>query len=210
MRAIRISLLVALIILIIVGNCSCEKANNTSTVYSYNSQAAPTSSESGQPTVSNNSPITTSSTSTQQPDDVVFTAGGLTYRANVFGLAGTTSNPWPTIPSGPGVTLGTGTDAASVGYRSYIETQPGQTRNNIINVQIPGRYIKVKLEAVNLPDGITAEEGEIGGMGNTYQQVISFVISSTVQPGQYDFKIDIQIDGKDYGTVPCTIKVLPR
>jgi len=33
-------------------------------------------------------------------------------------------------------------------------------------------------------------------------------ISPDVQPGQYNFGIGIEIDGKDYGTIPCTINVV--
>jgi hypothetical protein len=48
--------------------------------------------------------------------------------------------------------------------------------------------------------------------GSAFPGVIATVlvieVSLDVEPGQYAFEIGLEIDGDDYGTVPCTIEVL--
>lgn len=106
------------------------------------------------------------------------------------------------------VNLGVDANVFNVGYRNYIETPAGKTRNDIFSIHKDGSdEYNVLLTVVGLPTGIVAYGPAAGVVGNTWEAAFSFVISSDIKPSQYDFKIDIQIDGTDYGTVPCTIKV---
>jgi len=40
--------------------------------------------------------------------------------------------------------------------------------------------------------------------------VLVIEIPPDIQPGQYNFGIGIEIDGKNYGTIPCRIKVIEQ
>jgi hypothetical protein len=140
----------------------------------------------------------------ERPDDIMTTPGGPQYRANVHqeGI----KNPWPPIAVSEIVL-----DAnVHVTYRAYIETKSGEARNNIIYINVPGQeYISsLKLSAINLPAGIEAKEGEPYHRPKIIAQVLVIEISQDVKPGEYAFEIGIEIDGKGYGKVPCTIKVL--
>jgi hypothetical protein len=162
---------------------ACHSAKQTSTVSQTPSPTTVVVSTPS-PTVAGNFPfpgqIVVGDPANPQPDDVAVIAGGMTYRANIV----SSLNPWPTSVPSTGVTLGTGADAATIAYRDFIETQAGQMRNNIINVDKRGKSIsQLKLEAIDLPEGITAQESQTGFVAE-YQQVISFMISSDIKPGQ--------------------------
>jgi hypothetical protein len=145
-------------------------------------------------------------------DDIVFTAAGIGYRANVFGAV---PNNWPPILEVYEDT-GIGNNYARIEYRDYIETESGQTRNDIFNLSNvndngTSQVISNVIFAVaNLPVGITANVTYSGSWnpGNNPMQIVSFEISNKIRPGYYGLNVDVQIDGQDYGTVPCTINVL--
>jgi hypothetical protein len=136
-------------------------------------------------------------------DDVIPNRIGLwTYRADAAN-----QNQWPEIQQ---VTQSFAiSDTVSIAYRAYIETFPGQTRNDIIYIsdsagQIransigPNSYVgDIKISVVGLPAGITADPGT----------TIHFHISSNVTPGEYTFQINAQINGTNC-TLPCAVKVL--
>ncbi len=141
-----------------------------------------------------------------QPDDIVITPGGSSYRANVIQQGKT--NPWPPIQSST-VVLG---DNVTITYRADIETRAGESRNNLIFMRIPGRHdlntSDLNLSASNLPAGISVKEGEAGGLPGTIAKLLIIEISQDVKPGEYTFEINVQFEGKDYGQLPCTIKVV--
>ena len=142
----------------------------------------------------------------QQPDEIVITPGGSSYRANVIEQGKT--NPWPPIQSST-VVLG---DNVTIAYRADIETRAGELRNNLIFMRIPGRhdlkYSDLNLSTGNLPLGISIKEGEAGGLPGTIAKLLIIEISQDVKPGEYTFEINVQFEGKDYGQLPCTIKVV--
>ena len=143
----------------------------------------------------------------QQPDDIVPTPGGITYRANVYEQGKT--NPWPPIQSNT-VVLG---DNVTITYRAYIETKAGESRNNIIFMRIPDRYDfdtrNLNLSASNIPAGISVKEGEGGGgLPGVMAKVLVIEISQDVGPGEYTLEINMKFEGKDYGQIPCTVKVV--
>jgi hypothetical protein len=151
-------------------------------------------------------------------DDFVPTPGyGPTYRANVFAGRGDGTlvlNPWPRIESAT-VTRGAPPDTVEIQYRDYIETGAGQTRNNLFSARLldvelvdrSGAIEEVILEGVDAPSGITATQDWQQG-GPYFKTLLKIAISPDVQPGEYIFNVNVVVNGKDYGTVPCTVKVL--
>ena len=140
-------------------------------------------------------------------DDIVITPGGGAYRANVHHQG--EENPWPSIESTRAV-LGSGADSLRISYRDYIETGAGETRNNIIHVGKEGGLhgSNLALYAVAVPAGIELTDGGRGiGLPGATGAVLVIEISPDVAPGRYSFEIGLEIDGKDYGTVPCTVEV---
>ena len=147
-------------------------------------------------------------TGEEAPDDIVPTPGALAYRANVHQQG--VENPWPPIESTE-VVLGSGADALNISYRDYIETLAGETRNNIIHVWKEGGLFdsRLRLYSVAVPDGIGLTDGGRGvGLPGATGAVLVIEVGPDVAPGQYAFEIGIELNGKDYGTIPCTIEVL--
>jgi len=153
----------------------------------------------------------------EAPDDFVPAPGmGPQYRANMIAVRrdGThVVNPWPSIQSTE-VTLGIPSDAMQVTYRDYIESEAGQTRNNIFYIYQPGNgpgdtRLEVILKDTDLPSGITiTEDWQWHGPGTQSKTALKIEISPQVELGEYTFNINVEINGKDYGTVPCTIRVI--
>lgn len=141
----------------------------------------------------------------QQPDDVVTTPGGPAYRANVHQQG--VRDLWPSIETSV-VVLG---DNVTVHYRASIVTVAGQTRKNIVAVRKAGvqENLALKLSVSNIPAGFKVTEGEKGdGLPGTSVQVLVIEIPYVVTPGEYTFDIGVEYDGKDYGKIPCTVKVI--
>ncbi len=155
-------------------------------------------------------PIPTTSvppaTGGEAPDDIMVTPFGPTYRAN-FHQEGV-ENPWLPIETIE-VVLGDDVDAAHVWYRDYIETKAGETRNNIFRIITPDWDIQsLNLYASDIPTGIEIAERERWHGPRTIAPVLIISISQDVEIGQYNFEIKLEIDGKDYGSVPCIIKII--
>jgi len=146
----------------------------------------------------------------EAPDDVLPAPGaGPQYRANIIQQGG--ENPWPPIPT-TDVMLGSGSDQVHVTYRAYMETAPRETRNNIIKVTIPYNNKVIDLNfgiyTDNVPAGISLVNGMSWCGPNRAASVLVIKSSQDIPPGLYVFNIGLEINGKDYGTIPCTIKVL--
>jgi len=148
----------------------------------------------------------------EAPDDILPAPGlGPQYRANI--LAQGVVNPWPPIESTK-VTLGASSDAVQVTYRDYIESEAGQTRNNIFYMYRPNSSpndtsLDVILKAIDPPSCITVtQEGGWSGPGTQTKAFLKIEISQEVKPGEYAFGIHVLINGEDYGTIPCTVKVI--
>lgn len=144
-----------------------------------------------------------SSVETEAPDDIVFTPGGDAYRANVHQEG--VPDKWPSIQ-----TVYINLDSLNIRYRANIETRAGEIRNNIITVIQEGGFIDNKLElySLNVPNGMELTDTRGAGLPRTLVTVLQIDISPVVSAGQYTFQIGIQIDGEDYGTIPCTIQVI--
>ncbi len=141
----------------------------------------------------------------QQPDDLLIAPGGLVYRANLHQQG--VRDFWSPIQVST-VVLG---ENVTVSYRANIETKAGETRNNIVRVKKAGirEYLDLNLLASGIPAGIEIKEGEeAGGLPGWVGKVLIIKISQDVKPREYTFDIGIEFDGKDYGKIPCTIKVV--
>jgi hypothetical protein len=141
-------------------------------------------------------------------DDFVPTPGGGTYRANVHKEG--VENPWLPIKS-ISVALGSGSDALNINYRDFIETNAGEYRNNIIRVTKKGGHLDSKLElySTGVPEGLELTDGGRGvGLPGTLGAILVIEIAAYVVPGEYPLEIGLIINGKDYGTVTCTIKII--
>jgi len=193
MREITTKLLPKLYILILVvvilGTLGCKSKQNTET-----------------PTISMTS--TVSAIAGQAADDIMLTPGGPAYRGNVHEQG--VVNPWPEVQTVETPLNATGEDIR-LNYRAFIETKAGETRNNIL--WLYGTSISAKMgKAVaftpeNLPSGIEANSEQTTTSPMT-KAVMEINISAQVSTGEYTFNIRVEIDGKDYGQVPCTIKVI--
>jgi hypothetical protein len=160
-------------------------------------------------TDTNLNPISTtpvSATAEEAPDDIIITPGGYCYRANFHQLG--VGNPWPSIESTT-ITLDDNDPASYLYYRSYIETKAGETRNNIFKVTTPVWDIQsVELYIGDVPTGIEIAESDRWYGPRAIASVLTIVIAKDTKSGEYTFEIYMEIDGEDYGSVPCTIKVI--
>jgi hypothetical protein len=139
----------------------------------------------------------------EAPDDIVPTSGGVAYRANVHQEG--EENPWPPIESTE-VTL----DGIYLSYRDHIETKAGETRNNIFSVGQEDGFWEgsLNLYATSIPSGIELAQSICGPSPGALDTVLIIEISPEAAPGQYTLEIGLEIDGSDYGTVPCIIEVV--
>jgi len=144
----------------------------------------------------------------EAPDDIMPAPGlGPAYRANVHQQGEV--NPWPPIEVSEAY-LGSGSNEAHVYYREYIETRAGETRHNIIRAIIPGKQVdSLTLYADDVPQSITLTDGmQWSGLSPSARaSVLIIEIAQDVVPGEYPLEIGLEIDGKDYGTITCTIEV---
>jgi len=152
-------------------------------------------------------------------DDIVSPPGGITYRANVHQQG---ERDWPPVKQTK-VTLQVLGGTIDIEYRDYIETRAGQTRNNIIFLSgrnAPDLLDPLKITyrpegrpPVNHPEGITiARDGEmyggIGGRDKKSSRVILVIhIDSRIKRGEYPFEIQLEYEGKIFGSLPVTVKV---
>jgi hypothetical protein len=151
-----------------------------------------------------------------EADDIIpVPGGGPMYRANVHEQG--VKNPWPPIDSAE-ITIGEPPDIAQITYRDYIETEAGQTRNNLFTIYLPNAvssdttYIKTVLQAVDVPSGITVtqDDWEWHGADPARRSTTALIIEIAPQlgPGDYVLDFNVNINTKEYGTIPCTINVI--
>jgi hypothetical protein len=143
-------------------------------------------------------------------DDIVGTPGGIAYRANVHSIENMGKEyPGPPIKN-TSTTLSHWFSEINVTYRHPIETRAGETRNSIFRVSREDGFHggQLSLYATTIPTGITLTQNMSAGMIGTLAAVLVIEISPDAAPGQYSFEIGLEVNGGDYGTVPCTIEVL--
>ena len=75
----------------------------------------------------------------------------------------------------------------------------------------PGQLLidsSLSLYSIDAPAGIELAGVEVGGLPGTIATILVIEVSPDVEPGQYACEIGLEIDGEDYGTIPCTVEVL--
>jgi hypothetical protein len=145
----------------------------------------------------------------EAPDDIVPAPGlGPAYRANIHQQD--VENPWPPVNTTKvTITSAFEADTVYIQYRDYIETKAGESRNNAISISVGNRAVgSLNLYTVNLPAGIEVTEGMRWHGPGPVSPVLVIEISPDFKEGEHTFGIGIEIDGKDYGTISCTIEVV--
>lgn len=143
----------------------------------------------------------------EAPDDIMAVpGGGPAYRANVHQQG--VLSPWSAIEVSE-TYLGSGSSEAQIFYRSNIQTPPGETRNNVTKVTIPDKDVdSLTLYADAIPPGITLTDGTQWSGPSARASVLIIEIVQDITSGEYPLEIGLVINGKDYGTVTCTIKMI--
>jgi hypothetical protein len=142
------------------------------------------------------------------PDDIFPTPGGDAYAANVF--QGGVPNPWPPVAINFTI-LVNGPNHLIVNYRSNIDTKAGQTRNNIIQVSQSTSFLvsgNLSLYSLALPLGIALGIDGGSGLPGQLTRILVMKIFPDVALGSYNIQIGIEVNGVDYGMLPCTLNVL--
>jgi len=140
----------------------------------------------------------------ESADDIVFTPGGYAYRAN-FHQQGV-ENPWTPIETA-NIEFKNNDETAYARYRDYIVTETGSTRNNIVNIMTPGNIEIGEVNPIitNENAGIEVVQGDRRSGPATRSIVLEITALPDAQPGEYTFEIGVEIEGTEYGVLPCTI-----
>ena len=163
------------------------------------------------PTATNWAPITGPA---QNSDDIILTPGGPSYAGNTF--SANVTHPLTPVNIAQ-ANLSQNGIIATVSYRALIESRKPAVCNDIINVFVMGKNIDTSqpsnavqglgISLQDLPAGVTVAEGmQVAGPLST-SSVLVFDISADVNTGTYKYKIDLKINGIDFGTLSCTLKV---
>jgi hypothetical protein len=150
----------------------------------------------------------------ENSDDIVLTPGGPSYAGNT--VSANVSHPLTPVDITQ-VTLSQGSVFAYVSYRAEIETKKPAIRNDIINVFVMGKDISTTQPAnavqglviylLDLPAGVAVTEGMQISSPLSTSSVLVFDISEEAKVGTHKFQIDLKINGVDFGTLSCTLKV---
>jgi hypothetical protein len=149
------------------------------------------------------------------PDAVVPTTGGLKYEIDV-NEEKFDSRSRQHIETG---TISLGQDV-SVTYRPNIESMESRTKReqesrNIIHVEAPGKDLQsLSLNLKNVPADIDVFLPCPQDKYYKYQAWYGsdsadlVLLIEVYNTGQFSFDIGIEIEGKEYGSIPCTIKIV--
>jgi hypothetical protein len=163
------------------------------------------------PTATNWAPVTGPA---QNSDDIILTPGGPSYAGNTY--SANVTHPLTPVNIAQ-ATLSQNGNIATVSYRAVIESQKPAVRNDIINVFVMGKNINTSqpnnpiqglgINLQDLPAGVTVTEGVQVASPLSTSSVLVFDISADVKVGTYNYKIALKINGIDFGTLSCTLKV---
>jgi hypothetical protein len=200
LEAMKKTLIMALTILVIlVGGCT-QKVTDTSPGTNITGEHVKV------PVTLSNLP----SSGSDAADNIVHTPGGDTYRANVHEQG--VPDKWPEIETVE-TRITSDSDVVLVRYRKDITTKAGEIRNNLLNVRKEDEHFDnagfeaIKLYTIGAPESIRFRQYPGGGLPGTIATVLVIEIPANIKSGQYNFLIGIEIESKDYGTLPCTIEV---
>lgn len=141
--------------------------------------------------------------------DTIFKWSGIGYVCSFNGQPRIILTPFKTTS----VAFGYTGDTVQINYRDTISTPHGSTRNNILQIQHSGLAMStIAVTSLSMPSGFTVvcAGTMLPIVGNNYKAGQSFIqieIASSVQSGNYLLQLDVKIDGEDYGSVPCTMRI---
>jgi hypothetical protein len=140
-------------------------------------------------------------------DDVTTLPGGIVYLANIHHAG--RENPWPQVPIHQ-VVRGGWFGRVDIGYRDYIETEAGETRNNIFYAWGHVGFLgdRLRLHVADIPPGITLSQVLAGPSPGPLTTVLTIEIAPDIAPGRYNLEIALEVQGWSCGTVPCIIEVV--
>jgi hypothetical protein len=112
------------------------------------------------------------------------------------------------------VAIGYPNDTVTVDYRDSISTTAGATRNNLMSITHSGIDMQsMAITALMTPIGINISH--FADLLPTFccnkklgQSYFKIQVSSSIAPGEYAFEFSVKIDGREYGKIPCTVKVV--
>ena len=150
-------------------------------------------------------------------DDIVNFGGGfgINYNANIHSSF---TPPWPAIVNNS-TSIQAFNGTVNITYRGYIETLAGETRNDIIYIDATSASAlpdptQIGFNFTGLPAGITtvAGSGSYGGIHSENYRLsktnVAITIPADVKPGVYNYSIDVNYQGTQFGTIHGVIKVL--
>jgi hypothetical protein len=183
--------------LILLLTCGCVSGKTTSSTTAITSTSAIT-------TTSANPPY----------DEAEVTPGGWRYRADF------TQYNLPRVQQDD-VIIGVVPNRCEIMYRSNISSPAGETRTNIFFItlldvsniapSISVTPIQANITAVNLPDGLIFTSDGEGTESDPWRacEVLTHIqIGKNLKPGGYSFQFDVNVDGTDYGWIPCVIQIV--
>ncbi|HJX36007.1 MAG TPA: hypothetical protein VJ280_03515 [Dehalococcoidales bacterium] len=194
----KIYVLIPLFTALILGmTCGCVSRNTTSST-----TAAVTAS------------ATATTSATPPYDEAEITPGGWRYRADFIQYY------LPRVQQDD-VIIGTVPNRCEIIYRSNITTPAGETRTNIffitlvdVSNDIPATSvtpIQVNLVAIDLPDGLIFTSDGEGTESDPWRacEVLTHIqIDKSLKSGGYSFQFDVNVNGTDYGRIPCAIEIV--
>jgi hypothetical protein len=163
--------------------------------------------------ITSTSAITTTSATPPYDEDEV-TPGGWRYRADF------TQYNLPRVQQDD-VIIGVVPNRCEIMYRSSIDTPAGEIRTNIFFITLldvsniaPSTSvtpIQANLTAVNLPAGLIFTSDGEGTESDPWRacEVLTHIqIAKSLKPGAYSFQFDVNVNGTDYGQIPCAIEIV--
>jgi hypothetical protein len=107
--------------------------------------------------------------------------------------------------------IGYPADTVKITYRDSINTPDSSIRNEIIAIQRSTDMRKISITPSSLPNGITVTDFvnilPTSLINHKSGQVVFKINTLTIQKGICVFKFNINIDGKDYRDIPCTLNI---
>jgi hypothetical protein len=150
-----------------------------------------------------------------EPDALVRDSFGISYSADFFAQNGSAlPDTWRIINTATANFTNDNVQLV-VRYGAKITTGAGAMRNNIIGVLVLDameqgatlKYDSLKIEVSDPPDGFQFEQWGFWPHVGTVETVLKIDTSADVKPGLYNYNVNVEFEGKDYGTLPCTTEI---
>ena len=150
-----------------------------------------------------------------EPDALVRDSFGISYAVNFFAKNGISLPDNWRIMNTETSNFANDTLQIVVRYGAKIATEAGEMRNNIIEVLVLDamdrgktlRYDGLNVKVSDPPDGLQFEQWGFWPHLGKVTTVLKIDVAVDAKPGLHNYDIDVEFEGKYYGTLPCTIEV---